>query len=87
MHLDPAKIVLDLDMKVMHQNVELRAELARLKNELRDKDEELKKMEGRRRFIDNSTRIVGGLWRKHTGTLARKDSGTTQKNLTIYYSL
>ncbi|EJK52177.1 hypothetical protein THAOC_28582 [Thalassiosira oceanica] len=65
-HLDPAEVVLDLDMKIMQQNVELRAELARLKNELRHKDEELKKMEGRRRFVDNSTRIVGGLWRKAT---------------------
>ncbi|EJK70627.1 hypothetical protein THAOC_07998 [Thalassiosira oceanica] len=65
-HLDPTEVALDFDMKVMQQNVELRAELARLKNELRHKEEELKKMEGRRRFVDNSTRIVGGLWRKAT---------------------
>ena len=77
-HLDPSEIGLDFDMKVMRQNVELRAELERLKNELRDKDEELKRMKSRRRLVDNSTRIVSGLWRRATGKQKRRPTSSSK---------
>ena len=79
-HLEPAEIMLDLDMKVMHQNCELRAELARLKNELRDKDEELKKREGRRRSVDSASRIVSSLWKKVTKGKRKHQPTNISKN-------
>ena len=82
-HLDPTEILLDFDMKVMHQNVELRAELERLKNELRDKDEELKRMESRRRLVDNSTRIVSGLWRKAMKGKQKRRPTSSNENVRI----